>query len=364
MKHVFACAFLTLLLGLPASSYARPVYAIETGKPCAYCHVDPKGGGPRNPRGLYFATNKHSFKGYDELKVMGRFSAPLLVQEWKETVDANVRKVGIGDTVGDGSNRLVLLTEVNATTRAVTVKKWDGKAWVTEFSREVPGAANRLGVGRYAGSDRPAVIVTSGALLYWEGREYKVIPSSRAVNVLGTIQLKTGAERLLVNDANTVRMYRVDPSKGGDWLTGAIDPPASAETSFSDMKAPTGELSAIGMPDLLAAGEIIGLWDARKADAVFFYGVRVAPIVESKSGADAKDFAEAAQDLVLKGQNYHLSIINPRDQNLKVLWQSEPLDGRVLDVTLHDSRSAERGLTVLTESPDRKGRTLYFFKLL
>ena len=186
----------------------------------------------------------------------------------------------------------------------------------------------------------------------------------RPVAVLGTVQLKTGAERLLVNEANTVRMFRVDPSKGEGWLTGAIDPPTSAETSFSDMKAPTGELQAIGMPDILAAGEIIGLWDARKADAAFFYALKLVALVESKSGVQAKDVDQAAKDLVLKGQNYHLTIVDPRSQGFKTLWQSEAFDGRVLDITLNDARSGDRGLTVLTESPDGKGRSLYFYKLL
>ena len=70
--------FTLFILGLTAvRAEARPVYAIETGKPCAYCHINPKGGGARNPRGFYFAANKHSFRGYDELKIMGRFSVPL-----------------------------------------------------------------------------------------------------------------------------------------------------------------------------------------------------------------------------------------------------------------------------------------------
>ena len=359
----FLFAFLLLLL-LPRAE-ARPVYAIETGKPCAYCHVDPKGGGARNPRGLYFAANKHSFKGYDELKVMGRFSPPLLVEEWKETLPATARKVGIGDTAGDGASRLVLLSDGGASTRNLEIKKWDGKAWVSEFKKEIPGTADRLGVGKYAGSDKPAVIVTSGALVYRDGTEYKVIPAPRPVAVLGTVQLKTGAERLLVNEANMLKMYRVDPAKGEGWLTGAIDPPMnSAETSFTDMKAPTSELQAIGMPDILAAGEIIGLWDARKSNAVFFYAVKLIAMVESKSDGQAKSIEDAAKNLVLKGQEYRVTIVDPRSEGLKTLWQSGALDGRVHDVTLNDARSAERGLTILTDSADGKGKTLYFYKLL
>ena len=352
------------LLFATRPALAHRVYSIETGMPCVYCHNTAKGEG-LNKRGIYFQTNRRSFKGYDELKVMGRFSAPLLELSWKESLLASVRKVGVGDTMGDGKSRLVLLSEAaSPNSRNVAIRKWDGKAWATEFSQDVPGNSNRLGVGKYAGLDRPAVVVTSGALIHWDGKEYKVIASPRPVAVLGTVQLKTGAERLLVNEANNVRMYRVDPSKGEGWLTGAIDPPTSADTSFSDMKAPTSELQAIGMPDILAAGEVIGLWDARKADVAFFYALKLVALVESRSDVQARDVDQAAKNLVLKGQNYHLTIVDPRSAGFKTLWQSEAFDGRVLDITLNDARSGDRGLTVLTESVDGKARSLYFYKLL
>ncbi len=363
MKSILAVFGIWLFFGA-TPAVGVPVYSIQTGKPCIYCHNSAKGEGLNN-RGVYYRTNRSSFRGYDELKVMGRFSAPLLEVGWKETLPATARKMGIGDTTGDGKPRFVLLSEgASPNSRNVSIRKWDGKAWISEFAQDVPGSSDRLAVGKYAGLDRPAVIVTSGSLVHWDGKEYKVVPSPRPVAVLGTVQLKTGAERLLANEANTVRMYRVDPSKGEGWLTGAIDPPSSSETSFSDMKAPTSELQAIGMPDILAAGEVIGLWDARKADVVFFYALKLVALVESKSGVQAKDVDQAAKDLVLKGQNYYLTIVDPRSQGFKTLWQSEAFDGRVLDITLNDARSGDRGLTVLTESPDGKGRSLYFYKLL
>ncbi len=32
--------------------HALPEYAVQTGEPCATCHLSPSGGGPRTPRGL------------------------------------------------------------------------------------------------------------------------------------------------------------------------------------------------------------------------------------------------------------------------------------------------------------------------
>lgn len=49
----------TLLILAAASGFllASPVaglpdYAVRTGEPCATCHINPAGGGPRTPRGL------------------------------------------------------------------------------------------------------------------------------------------------------------------------------------------------------------------------------------------------------------------------------------------------------------------------
>jgi hypothetical protein len=45
----------------PKSADAKPEYAKKEGKDCAYCHVNPKGGGPRNAKGDEYAKNNHKF---------------------------------------------------------------------------------------------------------------------------------------------------------------------------------------------------------------------------------------------------------------------------------------------------------------
>jgi len=40
---------------------ARPPFARREGKACGYCHINPRGGGPRNRRGLLYARNEFSF---------------------------------------------------------------------------------------------------------------------------------------------------------------------------------------------------------------------------------------------------------------------------------------------------------------
>ena len=40
---------------------ARPEYAAQEEKECSFCHLDPAGGGPRNPVGQVFESNYFEF---------------------------------------------------------------------------------------------------------------------------------------------------------------------------------------------------------------------------------------------------------------------------------------------------------------
>ena len=41
--------------------YSRPEFAAREGKTCDFCHIDPAGGGPRNPVGQVFEKNGYKF---------------------------------------------------------------------------------------------------------------------------------------------------------------------------------------------------------------------------------------------------------------------------------------------------------------
>ncbi|MBV6458792.1 MAG: hypothetical protein HONBIEJF_01930 [Fimbriimonadaceae bacterium] len=63
----------SLVVGLIAGplvmvSQAKPAFASKEKKACGYCHLRPSGGGARGFRGLYYRSNKLSFKGFDEKK--------------------------------------------------------------------------------------------------------------------------------------------------------------------------------------------------------------------------------------------------------------------------------------------------------
>lgn len=52
-----------LLVAVPGAreAAARPEFARREGKACGYCHINPRGGGPRNRNGLRYARNEFSF---------------------------------------------------------------------------------------------------------------------------------------------------------------------------------------------------------------------------------------------------------------------------------------------------------------
>jgi len=60
-------ALLALLLGAvgllpaPPAAHARPEFARREAKACGYCHINPRGGGPRNDNGLLYARSEFSF---------------------------------------------------------------------------------------------------------------------------------------------------------------------------------------------------------------------------------------------------------------------------------------------------------------
>jgi len=53
---VAAGALMGLLIFGQRPTHALPDYAARTGEPCATCHINPAGGGPRNQRGLLWVA--------------------------------------------------------------------------------------------------------------------------------------------------------------------------------------------------------------------------------------------------------------------------------------------------------------------
>src|SRR6266513_3163510 len=105
------------LLAACGQIQARPEYARKEMKVCAYCHINPNGGGARNPRGIYYFTHAKSFVGYDEEKVMGKQAAekkagpPSYKSAWTADAPAGTTRVAVADVTGDKTPRVLALGE-------------------------------------------------------------------------------------------------------------------------------------------------------------------------------------------------------------------------------------------------------------
>ena len=55
-----------VLVAAAPAAHAFPAFTDKEGKPCAYCHVNPKGAGPRNYRGLFYKKNNMTFAKFDD----------------------------------------------------------------------------------------------------------------------------------------------------------------------------------------------------------------------------------------------------------------------------------------------------------
>jgi hypothetical protein len=382
-----SCALIALLMALgPVAAHAKPEYAAKEGKACQYCHVSASPGlrdpvtrevepFTRNNRGLYYAAHNHSFAGYVERQVMGTSAPPVFHFAWREILTDAPRRIAVADVTGDGKPRFISLNEKpgSKTEGILTVKRWDGnaKAFVTEFTAETHSAPDHLAVGRYVGADRPAVIVTSDALWYWNGKTFEQKAAGQPLPLFGSTRLKDGTERLLLAPTPMdVKAYSVDlKAAGAGWLVGGTAVPAPDLVSWGDMHASTDFFDKMGMPTELAQGGLVGVWDVRKFGKTFVYHSRINQDFDVKpdpAGTNKPQF-------ILKSQSWCVGFMDPTDPkqggqgNSRAfgVYYTPVLAGEIYDIATESARGdGVPGLLILTsEVKDGKGRSLYFFPL-
>src|SRR5258708_7799687 len=235
--------------------------------------------------------------------------------------------------------RLALLSEgENKESRILSIKKWDGSAWKIEFSTETVNSGDRLAVGKFT-SDKPAEIITAGELFYWDGKTYARKKAPKQLAILGTVVLKDGTEKLLLREGGSMKVHTVKPDSD-NWLGAGSDPPPIAYMTFIDIKGPAEDMKAVGMPEQLAAGGAIGVWDTKKANLLLLYGIQIDEIQEEKPNA------KNAADYIVKGHVAHITVADPRVPVFKALWHSATMNVTVLDVTINDPRSGTKGIAV------------------
>lgn len=370
-----ALATLLLSLTVVSGAFARPEYARKEGVACQHCHIS---GSPgqldrftgqrnttmRNERGLYYGSHNHSFAGYVEsggTKTM----RPTFRYAWKEEFKSLTRRIAVGDVTGDGKPRLITLNEKQGdkATSTLEVKRWDGKAFVDEFTGDVRTTADRLAVGKFGGADRPAVILTADALWTWNGTTFTRHAAANPMAIVGSTRLQDGSERVLLAPAsNNVQAYRVNLTsvKQDDWLVDPIPAPTPPKNVWGDMHAPREFLSAMRVPDQLGAGGLYGIWYIKQANVYYLYQL-------DRDTSIGPDPQNPGKPKITYTNTYFVTFRETKTG--ETMWTSPKLPGEGLDLIIDDPKGGGKpgllvlfnGTTPVNATTPGKGRTLAFF---
>lgn len=357
------------LLGLPLAASASAAFAIKEGKPCIYCHTDPNGGPGLNPRGIYYAQHNDSFKGYNEEAVMGTHQPPMMELEWSEHPNGLVKRIALGDTQGNGKLSVVQLLRKpgDDSPRELIVSHWDKNKYVTDFQTDVTDPKDQIAIGKFSRSPKALIVLPQG-YYKWDGKKYRFYPSPRTLDILGAVHSKSEHDYLMLKEgsgaSSSAQIFAIDSSPSNpNWLQsrGNLSP---SEAIWAEMHARTKELEDVGMPPILSAGEIVGLWNEPQFGTIYVYAVQIVPITT----VDPK-----TQKVVLEGKKVYVVLRDAEgktdaygQKEWEIRWRSPAISGRVLDITQGDPHgSGTDGLAVLSRSSGSGAeRTLSFYKLI
>ena len=367
-----------LSVGLAASVSARPEYARKEGVACQYCHVS---GSPgtldqlsgrrqntlRNVRGIYYGAHNHTFQGFVESADTSKNIGPTFRYVWKEEFKTLPRRIAVADVTGDGKPRLITLNEKTDDKNSSTleVKRWDGKAFTTEFTGDVRAPADRLAVGKMGGSDRPAVILTADALWAWNGSTFTRRPAANLMPLLGVTRLQDGAERvLLAPTSKSVLAYKVNLTavRQDDWLVDPVAAPIPPKNVWGDMHSTHEFLTSMGVPDQLGAGGLFGIWYIKKYNVYYLYQL-------DRDTSIGPDPQNPGKPKITYTSTYFITFRETRTG--ETLWTSPKLPGEGLDLVVDDPKSGGKpgllvlfnGTTPINATTPGKGRTLAFFAM-
>jgi hypothetical protein len=370
---------LIVCLSACAGQAARATEAMaqKEGRACQYCHtsgspgmiiIDRDGKSHREPldvnsRGQYYARHNHSFADYVEPVV--KAEVPQLFRFIERfTIPDNTRRVAVADVMGDNKPRLICLNEKpDAKDQSVlTVQRWNGKAFVTEFRADTPGAPDKLAVGKFT-SDGKAVILTSGAAWHWNGKTFVSKAAVQTANLIGSLRYRAdGSERVLtVTNKGELFEHRVNIGPSGSYLMDGArlaELPA-AQVSLMDMHNTPAGFEKMQLPAQLTAGGVMGLWTTPKSGRLLLYHVDLDQDIDVKNPNNPTEKAQ----FTVKSQGWKVGVIDPRAPSLATQFFTPRLLGEVYEVATESPYGdGAPGLLILTSgTPEKKGRSLYFF---
>jgi len=343
---LFACS----LLALATASQAKPEYARKEKKACGYCHVNPNGGGDRNPRGKYYAMHNHTFDMYDEAKVMGpagevkkKTGDPAFKSAWKVEVPATAKRMSIADVTGDKSPRLLVLDDHNK----LTIHNVSTPMPKEEASIELGDGGAKFVAGGFA-KGKPGVIVVPGAVYYKDGDTYKKKALAELSDITGTVKFVDGADNFFFFGGGQPDVYAIDLTGDKALIAGKeMVAPESGGGVYASLIAhlPGEILEALHIPAEGQKAGIIGMFDPRSEGKLYAW----IPWLDKEEST----LKVTGMDGLGGGE-------------FKPVWSSPKLAGKVLDVSFGtDPRNPKQtGIFILMATGDGgKGRTVEFFAL-
>lgn len=361
---------LVLFVGLTGIASAKPEYARKEQRACAFCHVSPSPGAidlltkmrsttERNNRGTYYEKHNYTFDGY-KVDVKARVTLNFQYR-WMQEFSDMPRRIAVADVTGDGKPRLITLNEPKTGKGSILkVQKWNGKAFITEFEEANTSAPERLQVGKFAGKDQPAVIVTESRMWHWNGKTFLAKSIPRARTIIGVARMKTGEERVLVGEGGSdIRSYRVNP-KLDEWLVEpAPAPNGSKDVRWLALHGTQEALMQIGLNEGISEGGVLGFWEFELGTKLVIYHIRT----DRDADVDPKTQGTKNPKLIIKSESFFIMVT---DSNGVDVWMSPRLEMRPLDVVLDNAQGNGKVgmLILLKESAKDKPRRIGFFELI
>jgi len=352
-KNLFAVGAIVGLIAIGSTAQAKPEYARKEKKACAYCHVKEEGGGPRNPRGVYYAMHAKSFEGYDEAKVMGAAAAtgtkktgtPAFKSSWMMDAPAGTIRITLADMAGDKSTRMLTVSDGGK----IAIHKFADDKFAVEAEIEAGKGASHFAAGSFS-KGKPASIVVPGAIWFKDGDKYTKKATTDISDITGTVVFVTGERNIFYFAGGMPDVFAVDPSADKPVSSGKeMVPPDQGAGVYADLTIhpPAELLSALGIPEQGTKAGVMGIFDPRGESKLFAW----------IPWADADGYTIVVTDAASIGGGA---------AEVKPLWTSPKMKGKILDVAVGmDPKSPKKlGLLVLTSSGDGgKDRKLEFFAL-
>lgn len=266
---------------------------------------------------------------------------PAIKTTWNAELPAGVRRIAVADVAGDGKLRLLAL----GTGAALTIYGLAGDKPAQEATVDLGPSADQFVAGKFA-KDRSA-IAAPGVIVLKEGDAYKVHKTAKVDRVTGMVRFSDGTENLFFFDGmSSPDSWAVDPAAAEPAVTGREMP-----NPGQDPGAYTYALIHV-KPEMLAAFHLPE--QAQKAGVFGFHAMPGGKLVSFAPWIDAD-----ASYLTL----YEMRMGEPGD-DLKPLWKSPKLPGKVLDMAIGSDPKTGKGMglyVLQATGTDGKGRLVEYY---